>query len=249
MREIVFDTETTGLRARGGDRLVEIGGVELINGIQSGRSYHVYINPERSMPPEAFAVHGLSEEFLRDKPRFAEIVDEFLAFIDGGVLVIHNAEFDMGFINMELGRLGREAVPMSRVIDTLQIARRKHPAGPNTLDALCARYKIDNSMRTRHGALLDAELLAEVYVELMGGRQAALGLADDTGGTSARRGFTPAGGVARARPRPEPLPSFVTSEERAAHQAFVALMGEKALWNLWPDEQDASLRTASSAGT
>lgn len=231
MREIAFDTETTGLKARGGDRLVEIGGVELVNGIQTGRSYHVYLNPERSMPAEAFAVHGLSEEFLRDKPLFADAVDEFLTFIEGATLVIHNADFDMGFINMELGRVGREPIPMTRVIDTLQIARRKHPAGPNTLDALCARYKIDNSMRTQHGALLDAELLAEVYVELTGGRQAALGLVDEAGG--GRAGSALAGTAARARPRPSPLAPRITDAEAAAHKAFVTGMGDKALWTLY----------------
>lgn len=238
MREIAFDTETTGLKARSGDRLVEIGGVELVNGIKTGRTYHVYLNPERSMPAEAQAVHGLSEEFLRDKPLFAAVADEFLAFIEGAILVIHNAEFDMGFINMELGRIGREAIPMSRVVDTLQIARRKHPAGPNTLDGLCSRYKIDNSMRTQHGALLDAELLAEVYLELNGGRQAALGLADDTGGGS-RNSAAFSGAIVRARPRPVPLAPRLTGDEATAHATFVQGMGDKALWTLYLPPDDA----------
>lgn len=229
MREIVFDTETTGLNARGGDRLVELGGVELVNGFPTGRSYHVYINPERDMPAEAFAVHGLSAEFLADKPRFAEVVDDFLTFLGEATLVIHNADFDMGFINMELGRLGRPAIGADRVIDTLQIARRKHPAGPNSLDALCSRYKIDNSSRTKHGALLDAELLAEVYLELLGGRQAALGLAGESGAPGGARTTGPLK-PAHARPRPAPLPSFLTPQEEIAHAAFVATLGEGALW-------------------
>lgn len=229
MREIVFDTETTGLNARGGDRLVELGGVELVNGFPTGRSYHVYINPERDMPAEAFAVHGLSSEFLADKPRFAEVVDDFLTFLGEATLVIHNADFDMGFINMELGRLGRPAIGADRVIDTLQIARRKHPAGPNSLDALCSRYKIDNSTRTKHGALLDAELLAEVYLELLGGRQAALGLAGESGAPGGGRTTGPLK-PAHARQRPMPLPSFLTPQEEIAHAAFVGTLGEAALW-------------------
>ncbi|MEP0453462.1 MAG: DNA polymerase III subunit epsilon, partial [Roseibium sp.] len=174
MREISFDTETTGLNPRGGDRLVEIGGVELLNHIPTGNYYHVYINPQRDMPIEAFNVHGLSEEFLSDKPLFAHVADEFLDFVGDGTLVIHNAAFDMGFINMELERAGRRTISNDQVIDTLDIARRRHPSGPNSLDALCNRYGIDNSRRVKHGALLDAEILAEVYLELMGGKQQAL---------------------------------------------------------------------------
>lgn len=180
MREIVLDTETTGLDPLTGDRLVEIGCVELLNSIPSGNTYHAYINPERDMPVEAFRVHGLSEEFLRDKPKFPEIAQEFLAFISDSNLVIHNAEFDLKFINYELNQIGLDPILKDRVVDTLSIARRKHPGSPNSLDALCSRYRIDNSRRTKHGALLDSEILAEVYIELLGGRQAALVLQQET---------------------------------------------------------------------
>ncbi|MEL7525897.1 MAG: DNA polymerase III subunit epsilon [Pseudomonadota bacterium] len=232
MREISFDTETTGLNPRGGDRLVEIGGVELINHIPTGNSYHVYINPERDMPEEAFRVHGLSEEFLSDKPLFAAVADEFLAFVGDATLVIHNAAFDMGFINTELERAGRRIIPNTQVLDTLEIARRKHPTGPNSLDALCSRYGIDNSKRVKHGALLDAEILAEVYLELIGGRQTALGLMPEeevstSSGTAAISGEL---GTFNARQRPVPLGSRMTDEEYAAHKAFVEGMGESALW-------------------
>ena len=223
----MFDTETTGLNPRGGDRLVEIGGVELLNHIPTGNSYHVYINPQRDMPIEAFNVHGLSEEFLSDKPLFAHVADEFLEFVGDGTLVIHNAAFDMGFINMELERAGRRIIPNTQVIDTLDLARRKHPSGPNSLDALCNRYGIDNSRRVKHGALLDAEILAEVYLELIGGRQPDFGLNVATG--QSQNG----GGVVadwRAPPRPAPLPSRLTEEEAAAHRALVDAMGDGALW-------------------
>lgn len=227
MREIVLDTETTGLDPKGGDRLVEIGGIELLNGIPTGRIYHQYINPDRTMPMEAFRVHGISDEMLRDKPRFHEVAEGFRTFVDDAVLVIHNADFDIGFLNMELGRCGLPAIEPDKVIDSLKLARRKHPAGPNSLDALCSRYRIDNSARTKHGALLDAELLAEVYMELMGGRQAALVL----GGEPVMVGLVsgPARRVA-ARRRPEPLPPRITEAEIAAHAAFVAGLGEAAIW-------------------
>lgn len=235
MREISFDTETTGLNPRGGDRLVEIGGVELFNHVPTGNFYHVYINPERDMPIEAFNVHGLSEEFLSDKPLFAQIADEFLDFVGDATLVIHNAAFDMGFINMELERAGRRAIPNSQVLDTLDLARRKHPAGPNSLDALCSRYGIDNSRRTKHGALLDSELLAEVYIELIGGKQAALSLTpeEDLSAASAGSGSSEFGslGSFSARQRPEPLPPRIRDEEFAAHKAFIEGMGEGAIWN------------------
>ncbi|MBZ0228961.1 MAG: DNA polymerase III subunit epsilon, partial [Bauldia sp.] len=168
-REIILDTETTGLAPAGGDRIVEVGCLELVNHIPSGRTFHAYLNPGRPVPIEAVEVHGLDDAFLRDKPPFAAVADDFLAFIGDAVLVAHNGEFDLAFINAELGRLGRTAVPGARMVDTLMLARRKHPAGPNSLDALCARYQIDTSRRTFHGALLDAELLAEVYIELIGG--------------------------------------------------------------------------------
>lgn len=175
MREIVFDTETTGLSPLKGDRIVEIGCVELINRAPTGQTFHVYINPERDMPDGAFRVHGLSSDFLADKPAFSAIAEDFLNFIGDSVLIAHNASFDMGFINAELVRLKMPSVAPKRVIDTLQLARRKYPGGPNSLDALCQRYSIDNSRRNKHGALLDSEILAEVYIELTGGRNADLG--------------------------------------------------------------------------
>jgi DNA polymerase-3 subunit epsilon len=228
MRELVLDTETTGLEALGGDRVVEIGCVELVNHIPTGQTYHVYINPERSMPRGAFDVHGLSEEFLKDKPKFREIGPDFAKFIDGGRLVIHNAAFDVGFLNAEFARLNIPPIPPDMVVDTLQLARRRHPAGPNSLDALCSRYGIDNSKRTRHGALLDAELLAEVYIELIGGKQAAL-LLNDSGGPSRGRSGT-SSRRAPTRTRDAPLPSRFHEYERAAHDALIAKMGDAAIW-------------------
>ncbi|MCX2724814.1 DNA polymerase III subunit epsilon [Roseibium salinum] len=232
MREISFDTETTGLNPRTGDRLVEIGGVELINHVPTGNVYHVYINPERDMPEEAFRVHGLSAEFLSDKPLFAHIADEFLEFVGDATLVIHNAAFDMGFINFELEKVGRRKIPNSQVIDTLEIARRKHPTGPNSLDALCSRYGIDNSRRIKHGALLDAEILAEVYLELIGGRQTALGLVlveeeITVSGIVSEPGQL---GPFNARSRPAPLPPLLLEQEYQAHKVFVEGMGEDAIW-------------------
>jgi DNA polymerase-3 subunit epsilon len=225
MREIVLDTETTGLKPADGHRVVELGCVELLNRIPTGTTFHVYLNPERDMPAEAFAVHGLSAEFLKDKPRFAEVADEFLSFIGDAPIVAHNASFDHGFICHELKRIARAQIPFERVVDTLMLARRKHAAGPYSLDALCARYGIDNSRRTKHGALLDAEILAEVYLELIGGRQAQLGLAEAI--------ELPAGGIDGAiivRTRPEPLKPRISEEEREAHRAFVASLGENAIW-------------------
>lgn len=224
-RELVLDTETTGLSPREGHRVVEIGCVELLNRMPTGRNYHVYINPERDMPREAFEVHGLSQEFLADKPVFAAVAEEFLAFIADDPLVIHNASFDTGFLNHELGLLKRQPLQQSRIVDSLMLARRRHPGGSNTLDALCARYGIDRSRRVKHGALLDAEILAEVYAELCGGRQAMLGLAVHAAGTEQRL----AGGA--ARPRPEPLPPRLSAAEREAHEAFIESIGEKAIWN------------------
>jgi DNA polymerase-3 subunit epsilon len=177
MREIVLDTETTGLDPYQGHRLVEVGCVELVNRIPSGQTFHRYLNPERDVPTEAFSVHGLSEEFLKDKPPFVEVAEDFLAFIGDARLVIHNAAFDIGFLNAELERAGQRPLERDRLVDTLLLARRKFPGGSNRLDDLCVRYSIDNSRRTKHGALLDAELLAEVYLELIEARQAQLGLA------------------------------------------------------------------------
>ena len=227
MREIVLDTETTGLDALRGDRLVEIGCVEMFNHMPTGQTYHVYLNPERDMPQEAFAVHGLSSEFLADKPLFAAVAEKFLAFIGDAPLVIHNAMFDIGFINAELDRIKRPAIPRERLVDTLTLARRKHPGVSNRLDDLCSRYAIDNSRRTKHGALLDAELLAEVYLELIGARQASLILLDTA------RAATASWGGRNARPRPMPLPPRISEAEVAAHEAFVATLGDEAVWKVY----------------
>ena len=226
MREIVLDTETTGLDPLRGDRLVEIGCVEMFNRMPTGQTFHCYINPERDMPAEAFAVHGLSSEFLATKPLFTEIVDEFLEFIGDAPLVIHNASFDVSFINAELDRIRRMAIPRERLVDTLLLARRKHPGVSNRLDDLCSRYAIDNSRRTKHGALLDAELLAEVYVDLVGARQSQLLLAAEA--EEIRVG---ASGEMPRRRRLVPLAPRVTDAEREAQRAVIATMGEKAVWN------------------
>jgi len=223
MREIVLDTETTGLEPYQGDRLDEVGCIELFNRIPTGQTFQRYLNPERDVPPGAFEVHGLSTEFLKDKPRFIEIADEFLTFIDGAALVIHNAAFDIGFINAELERAGKPLLARDRIVDTLLLARRKHPAGPNRLDDLCTRYGIDSSRRTKHGALLDAEILAEVYIELIGARQAQLVL-QEAGSTVAAVTHS------SIRVRLMALPRRVTSAEREAHRAFVATLGAEAIW-------------------
>jgi DNA polymerase-3 subunit epsilon len=230
MREIVLDTETTGLDPLRGDRLVEIGCVEVVNRFVTGQVFHRYINPERPMSPEAFAVHGLSDSFLSDKPVFRDVAADFLAFIGDDPLVIHNASFDMGFLNAELKRLKKGPLAGDRVVDTLMIARRKHPGQQNSLDALCARYGIDNSRRTRHGALLDAEILAEVYAELTGGKQSSLLLVgDDKPGPA-----NPDNRVgALTRQSEVPVISLISAEEREQHRAFVAELGEKALWNAY----------------
>ncbi|MEM8813877.1 MAG: DNA polymerase III subunit epsilon [Pseudomonadota bacterium] len=234
MRELVLDTETTGLDPKGGDRLVEIGAVEVINYVATGNVYHVYINPQRSMPTAAFEVHGLSEEFLSDKPLFNDVASGFLEFVAADNLVIHNAAFDMGFINTELEAVGLPAVPSERVVDTLQIARRKHPSGPNSLDALCSRYGIDNSKRTKHGALLDAELLAEVYLELRGGRQAGLGLQTRVEASTRRAGHDTES--YRATLRPTPLSKPLCPAEAEAHAAFVQELGENAVWRKYDSQ-------------
>jgi DNA polymerase-3 subunit epsilon len=225
LREIVFDTETTGLDAAKGDRLIELGCIEIINRIPTGREFHRYLNPDREVHADAFAVHGLSNEFLRDKPHFPEIVDEFLEFIGDAPLVAHNGTFDLGFINAELERLGRPALSSGRIVDTLALARRRHPAGPNTLDALCKRYGIDLSERGTHSALLDCRLLASVYVELVGGHQARLEFAVN-GGQAALLGADRDAIKIRERP----LAPRLTAAEIEAHRAFVATLGGEALW-------------------
>lgn len=236
LREIVLDTETTGLDPRKGDRLIEIGCIELVNRIPTGQEFHRYINPQRTVPAEAEAVHGLSTQFLLDKPLFSEVAEEFIDFIGNDTLVIHNAVFDVGFLNAELERLGQgPPISMSRVVDTLQLARRKHPAGPNSLDALCKRYGIDNSKRIKHGALMDSVLLADVYVELLGERQASLGLGSERAGSG--RGRTVAAGAVRG-PRPAALPVRLTEELIAAHRAFVETLGPKALWKRYFAPED-----------
>ncbi|MBR1216813.1 DNA polymerase III subunit epsilon [Bradyrhizobium sp. U87765 SZCCT0131] len=224
MREIVLDTETTGLDPLRGDRLVEVGCIEVFNRMPTGQSFHRYINPERDMPQEAFAVHGLSSEFLSDKPLFAAVVDEFLEFIGDAPLVIHNASFDISFINAELERIKRPPIGRDRLVDTLLLARRKHPGVSNRLDDLCSRYNIDNSHRTKHGALLDAELLAEVYIDLVGARQSQLLLAE-TPRTEAQALVD-----GPRRQRPVPLAARVTEADREAHRAFVMTFGEKLIW-------------------
>jgi len=225
MREIVLDTETTGLDPAQGDRIVEIGAVELFNHMPTGKTYHQYINPERAMPQEAFAVHGLGDDFLRDKPVFARIAQEFLDFIGDAVLVIHNAAFDMKFLNAELGWMKLPRLPMERVLDTLAIARKKFPGSPASLDALCRRFEINSFERELHGALLDSEILAEVYLELIGGRQPDFGL-----GASGHEAKGEGGQAWRAMPRPTPLPPRLTKEESAAHEAMIKAMGDAALW-------------------
>lgn len=224
MREIIFDTETTGLDPKDGHRVVEIGAVEISNLIPTGRVFHVYINPERDMPEEAFRVHGLSSEFLSGQKKFAEIVGEFLDFIEDSPLVAHNAEFDVRFLNAEFATLKLPPLASARIVDTLAMARRRNPGSPASLDALCQRYGIDLSRRDKHGALLDAGLLAEVYAELMGGRQAALSLQSS--------------GVARRKQtndlltaRPEPLAARVSAAEAEAHRAFVAALSKAPLWD------------------
>jgi DNA polymerase-3 subunit epsilon len=225
MREIILDTETTGLDPLRGDRLVEIGCVEMMNHMPTGQTFHCYLNPERDMPQEAFAVHGLSTEFLSDKPLFSAIVDDFLAFIGEAPLIIHNASFDIAFINAELERVTRAAIARDRLVDTLLLARRKHPGVSNRLDDLCSRYAIDNSRRTKHGALLDAELLAEVYIDLIGARQSQLILASETLTFSTGQADMP------RRQRETPLAPRVSAADLAAHAAFIATLGGAPIWN------------------
>ena len=230
-REIVIDTETTGLNPLTGDRVVEIGGVELFNHVPTGRHFHKYINPERRMTEDAFQVHGLSDEFLADKPRFAEVIDEMIAFFGDATLIAHNAPFDVQFLNFELEKARRPSLS-NRIIDTVTLAREKHPGARVSLDALCKHYGIDNSRRTLHGALLDSEILADVYLELIGGRQVTLALVEET-----RVVVAGATLVAHHAPqRPTPLPPRLDAEQIAAHLSLIKTMGEAALWGDYTDE-------------
>lgn len=223
MKEIVLDTETTGMDPNDGHRIIEIGCVELDNHVPTGRHLQIYINPEREIPPEATAVHGITDDFVKDKPVFSQVYTEFMDFIQGGKLVIHNAEFDMKFINWELAQVGHKAIPWPNVIDTLGMARRKFPGSPANLDALCRRFGVDNTERTYHGALLDSELLAEVYLELLGGRQHGLGLAADkkAQGAGAQKKIV--------RKQREPRKYAANSEELAAHESLLEKLKEP-LW-------------------
>ena len=228
MREIVLDTETTGFEPSEGHRIVEIGAVELFNHLPTGRTYHQYINPERPMPKEAFEVHGLGDEFLRSKPLFKTIAPAFLDFITDAQLVIHNAAFDLKFLNHELAAVGLAVLPAARAVDTLMIARRKFPGAPATLDALCRRFGVDNSTREKHGALLDSEILAEVYLELIGGRQPDFGLSQVDHSAQTDQPLTAT--EWRPRPRVVPLRANITAEESALHAAFVEKIGSGAIW-------------------
>ena len=234
MREIVLDTETTGLDPAQGDRIVEIGCLELVNRLPTGKTYHVYINPERDMPREAEAVHGLSENFLSDKPLFADIADEFVAFVKGAALIIHNARFDMKFLNAELAKLGRDDLRENEIIDTLDMARKKFPGAPASLDALCRRFGVDNSNRDLHGALIDSELLAGVYLELSGGRQPGLVFQADAAKAEAGRETAQVTEALHPkqprRRRDTALASRLSDDERAAHRAFLQALPQRALW-------------------
>lgn len=242
MREIVLDTETTGLDPLKGDRVVEIGCIELVNRIPSGQTFHRYVNPQREVPDEAFAVHGLSTDFLKSHPCFDEVVEDFLDFVGEAPLIAHNAAFDFGFLNSELERIGRPLLTRERVVDTLLLARRRFPGTSNRLDDLCSRFGIDNSRRTKHGALLDAELLAEVYLELIGARQAQLGLAQVEMASQRTRQ------TARLL-RPIPLAPRISDAVRAAHRAFIATLGAAAIWNDYlepaPDASEAAAEKAT----
>jgi DNA polymerase-3 subunit epsilon len=243
MREIILDTETTGLNPAEGHRLVEIGCLEIVNQIATGAVYHVLINPERDVPDDAYRIHGHSTAFLADKPAFATIAPEFLAFIGGDRLVIHNAEFDMRFINAELAKIGHDPIPSARVVDTLALARRKHPGAPASLDALCDRYRIDRSRRIKHGALLDAEILVEVYGELLGGRQRSLVFSAN------ERAIRAAGTLAvERRLRSAPLPALLTEAESSAHAGHIKTLGEASIWRRY-EERGAEKPAAQRAAT
>ncbi|MGJ8615928.1 MAG: DNA polymerase III subunit epsilon [Sulfitobacter sp.] len=225
MREIVLDTETTGFDPESGDRIVEIGAVELMGHVATGETYHQYINPERAMPDEAFQVHGLGDDFLRDKPKFAQVGQAFLDFIGTSKLIIHNAAFDIKFLNAELKWMGLPQIPWERAVDTLAIARKRFPGSPASLDALCRRFGIDNASRTLHGALLDSEILAEVYLELIGGRQPDFALS-----AKPERKVGDTNSDWTARPRLTPLPSRLSEDEAAAHAEFISKLGDDSIW-------------------
>lgn len=225
MREIVLDTETTGFDTESGDRIVEIGAVELMGHVATGETYHQYINPERAMPDEAFQVHGLGDDFLRDKPKFAQVGQAFLDFIGTSKLIIHNAAFDIKFLNAELKWMGLPQIPWERAVDTLAIARKRFPGSPASLDALCRRFGIDNASRTLHGALLDSEILAEVYLELIGGRQPDFALS-----AKPERKVGDTNSDWTVRPRTTPLPSRLSEDEAAAHAEFISKLGDDSIW-------------------
>ena len=234
LREIIFDTETTGLSAKDGDRVIEIGAIELINRFPTGKTYHVFINPEdREVHPDALQVHGISNDFLKDKPVFADIIDEFVEFFSIGNLVAHNADFDAGFLNAELKRLNRPGIDPERIVDTLKIARRKFPGQRNSLDALCSRFAVDNSHREKHGALLDSELLAEVYIELLGGKQAVLTLdqSESLQGTDANSTSVTGEREQSIGQRKNKLPSRLSRQDLERHQEFIRSIGDHALWH------------------
>ena len=227
MREVVLDTETTGLDPKNGDRIVEIGAIELFNHVPTGHYFHKYLNPDRSMPQEAFAVHGLSDDFLKGKPRFIDIMDEFISFVGDAKMVIHNASFDMRFLNAELKRAGGEIYSDQQAIDTLLIARKKFPGAQNSLDALCRRFSIDNSGREKHGALLDSELLSDVYLELIGGRQPGLVLRTDKG-RNLEQYDIPRRDVRKKRKTE--LKRLLTDVEKANHEEFLKTLGADSVW-------------------
>jgi len=227
IRELVMDTETTGLEP-GEHRIVEIGALELINHVPTGRTYHQYINPNRSMPSEAEAIHGITEAFLADKPLFENVAQDFIDFIGTGTLVIHNAKFDVKFLNFELGRVNKAPIKFDRVIDTLDMARKRYPGAQNSLDALCRRYRIDSAKRVKHGALLDSELLADVYIELIGGRQGGFSLDVAAKGMADGYASVTSGGPAKTRGKPRPI--LLTDEEKQAHTAFVDTLGDAPKW-------------------
>jgi DNA polymerase-3 subunit epsilon len=233
LREIVFDTETTGFHARGDDRITEIGAIEIIDFMPTGRHFHAYVDPQREVPEKVVEITGLTTEFLRGKPLFKEVAADFIAFIGDAPLVAHNSDFDMGFINAELSRAGFEEIPRARFIDTVKMARAQFPGSPASLDALCKRFNISLASRDKHGAIVDSELLAQVYLELNGGKERSFGFGAAAEGAA---DFT----VPAAPPRPRPLAPLSTDEERAAHKAFVHSLGDEMIWYRYDIERPAA---------